>query len=221
MVIINNQYGNNNNQYGNNNNQYGNNNNQFGNNNNKYGYNNNQYGYNNQPQPNYMGVNANPDEEFKKILINEISGKIAKNIIEDRNKLNTQNQVLRDFKNQLIDENNKMQNVINRKNQIKNNCEEDLSYVNNAIKTTKDYIDQKKAVALNNDNCLTFIDVPDPSALKIIANEANLEETILVVKRAFERQKIGVKESIFFMRNSARELFKIKFLKNKAMKKYA
>ena len=216
----NNQYGNNNynNQYGSNN-QFGNNNNKYGNNNQFSNNNNNQYGYNNQ-KSNYMGVSANPDEEFKKILINEISGKIAKNIIEDKKILANQNQILNQYKAQLESENDKIQNFVNHQNQIKMNCEEDLSNINNALKNTKDYIDNNKTISLNTDNCLNFIDVPDSSALKVIANESNMEEMILVVKRAFERKKIGLPESIIFMRKSAIDLFKIKFLKNKVIKKY-
>ena len=213
-----NQYGNNsqyeNNQYGNNqygNNQYGNN--QYGNN--QYG--NNQYGYNNQQQPNY---NANPDEEFKNILVNEVSDKISSQLVEENKRLKTQNQRLEEYKKEFGAENDKIQNFVNRQIEIKTKCEEDMSNINKAIKSLKDYNEQNKEVSVNNENCLTFLEILDPSALKIIANETSMEELILIVRKGFERKKISFEDAISFMRNSSRDLFTIKFLKNKVIRKY-
>ena len=217
-----NQYGNNqygNNQYGNNqygNNQYGNNqygNNQYGNN--QYG--NNQFGYNNQQQSNY---NSNPDEEFKNILVNEVSEKISNQLIEENKRLKTQNQRLEDYKKEFGEENQKVQNFVNRQFEIKTKCEEDMSNINKAIKSLKDYNEQNKEVSVNNENCLTFLEILDPNALKIIADETSMEELILIVRKGFERKKISFEDAISFMRNSSRDLFTIKFLKNKVIRKY-
>ena len=209
---INNQ---NKNQYGNqwNNNNY---NNQYGNNN-QNGIN-NQYGnYNNQVQPNY---NSNPDEEFKNILVNEVSEKITKKILEENQSLNSQNQKLKEYKIQFGEENDKIQNFVNNQFEIKTKCEEDMSNINKVIKEVKDYNDKNKEMTVNNENCLTFLDVIDPSALKVIANEASMEELILIVRKGFERKKISFEEAISFIRNSSRDLFTIKFLKNKVIRKY-
>ena len=214
----NNQYGN---QWGNNNynNQYGNKN-QYGNYNNQYGNYNNQYGYNNQTQPNYMGVNSNPDEEFKNILVNEVSEKLSKKLLEENQKLNSQNQKLKEYKVQFGEENEKIQNFVNNQFEIKTKCEEDMSNIYKIIKEVKDYNEKNKEMTVNSDNCLTFLDVMDPNALKVIANEASMEELILIVRKGFERKKISFEEAISFMRNSSRDLFTIKFLKNKVIRKY-
>ena len=207
--------------YGNNNNQYGSNN-QYGNNNynNQYG-NNNQYGtYNNQTQPNYMGVNSNPDEEFKNILVNEVSDKISRQLIDENNRLNSQNQKLKEYKIQFAQEGEKIQNFVNRQFEIKTKCEEDMTNINMAIKGVKDYVDKNKEMAVNKDNCLTYIDVLDPNAIKVIASETSMEEMILIVRKGFERKKISFDDAISFMRNSSRDLFTIKFLKNKVIRKY-
>ena len=99
----NNNYNNNNNQpnsfgggfYGNNNNNNNyNNNNSFGggiygNNNNNNNNNNQNYGggiYNQPPPP-----QKDPNEEFKEILINEVSSKISDKLIAEKKRLNTQN----------------------------------------------------------------------------------------------------------------------------------
>ena len=206
-------YGNNNqNQYGNNN-QYGN---QYGNNN----YNNNQYGYNNPVQPNYMGVNSNPDEEFKNILVNEISEKISRQLIDENKRLNSQNQKLNEYKNQLGEENIKIQNFVNNQFDIKTKCEDDMSAINKAINQTKDYNENNRQRTLNKDNCLSFVDIPDSGALKVIASEVSMEEMILLVRKGFERKKVSFEDAISFMRNSSRDLFTIKFLKNKVIRRY-
>ena len=75
-------------------------------------------------------------------------------------------------------------------------------------------------MVLNQDNCINLIDIPDQGALKIIAEETCMEEMILVVRKGFERKKISFDEAIMFMRNSTRDLFTIKFLKDKAINKY-
>ena len=216
-------YGNNN-QTGNNQyqNQWGKNNynNQYGNNNNQYGNYNNQYGNYNQTQPNYMGVNSNPDEEFKNILVNEVSEKISNKLIEENKRLNVQNQKLKEYKAKFGEENEKVQNFVNRQFEIKSKCEEDMSNIKKVIKDVQDYNDNNKELTVNNENCLTFIDVPDPDALKIIANEASMEELVLIVRKGFERKKISFQDAISFMRNSSRDLFTIKFLKDKVIRKY-
>ena len=84
----------------------------------------------------------------------------------------------------------------------------------------KDYNEQNKEVSVNNENCLTFLEILDPSALKIIANETSMEELILIVRKGFERKKVSFEDAISFIRNSSRDLFTIKFLKNKVIRKY-
>ena len=215
----NNLYGNAyNNNYNYNNNQYG----QYGYNNppnNQYGYNNppnNQYGYNEPGNPNYLGFN--PTEELQKALINEISGKLASKIMEEKKRLNAQNEKLNEYKNQIIEENKRMEEFCNNQMNIRTTCEDDISNINATIKNIQDYNTQNKDVTVNIDNCLTFLDVPNPDSMKIIANEVSMEEMILIVKRAYERKKIGFEEAIAFMRNTTRELFAIRFLKDKAIK---
>jgi hypothetical protein len=212
----NNLYGNAYNNNYNYNNQYG----QYGYNNppNQYGYNNppNQYGYNEPGNPNYLGFN--PTEELQKALINEVSGKLAPKIMEEKQRLNAQNERLNEYKNQIIEENRRMEDFLNNQMNIRTTCEDDISNINATIKNIQDYNMQNKNITVNSDNCLTFLDVPNPDSMKIIANEVSMEEMILIVKRAYERKKIGFEEAIAFMRNTTRELFAIKFLKEKAIK---
>ena len=223
--------------YGNNNNQqpqpnsfgggiYGNNNNQqpqpnsfgggiYGNNNN----NQNQFGaggiFDQPDQP-----KKNPDDEFKDILINEVSSKISNKLVTEKQRLYNQNQKMKNYKTTFSQENEKLNNFVNAQNQIKAKCDEDMTNMNHALSRIQDQINRSKSMILNEENCINLVDIPDPGALKIIAEETCLEEMILVVRKGFERKKISFDQAIMFMRNSSRDLFAIKFLKDKAINKY-
>ena len=232
-------YGNNNNNnqpnsfgggiYGNNNNNYNNNNynqqpqpNSFGGG--IYGNNNNN---NNNNNPNQFGAGGifdqpkkNPDEEFKEILINEVSSKISNNLVSEKQRLYNQNQKMKNYKSIFSQENEKLNNFVNTQNQIKTKCDEDMNNMNHALNRIQDQINKSKNMILNEENCINLVDVPDPGAIKMIAQETCMEEMILVVRKGFERKKISFDQAIMFMRNSARDLFAIKFLKDKAINKY-
>ena len=223
---------------------YGNNNNN--NQPNSFGggiYGNNNNNYNPQPQPNSFGGDIygnnnnnnqnqfgaggifdqpkkNPDEEFKEILINEVSSKISNNLVSEKQRLYNQNQKMKNYKSTFSQENEKLNNFVNAQNQIKAKCDEDMTNMNHALSRIQDQINRSKSMILNEENCINLVDIPDPGALKIIAEETCLEEMILVVRKGFERKKISFDQAIMFMRNSSRDLFAIKFLKDKAINKY-
>ena len=188
-----------------------------------YGNNNN----NNNNNPNQFGVGGifdqpkkNPDEEFKEILINEVSSKISNNLVSEKQRLYNQNQKMKNYKSTFSQENEKLNNFVNAQNQIKTKCDEDMNNMNHALSRIQDQINKSKNMILNEENCINLVDVPDPGAIKMIAQETCMEEMILVVRKGFERKKISFDQAIMFMRNSARDLFAIKFLKDKAINKY-
>ena len=219
-----------------NNNNYNNNNQQqqpnsfggiYGNNNNNNNYNNNNYNNNNQNQYQNQfsgGINGqqiqNPDEDFKNILIEEVSAKISNKLIEEKKRLKTQNDKLNNYKTIFAQENQKLQNFVNNQNLIKTRCDEDMNNMANALNKINNQINQGKNMTLNEENCLKLVEVSDSNSLKIIAGETSIEEMILVVRKGFERKKISFAEAIMFMRNSTRDLFAVKFMKEKAINKY-
>ena len=167
-----------------------------------------------------MGPQSNPDEDFKNILVNEVAEKISKKLIDENKRLNSQNEKMKDYKSKLSEENSKMERFVNDQGSIKYTCEEDMSNINKTIKQVQDYCDKNKVTTLSDENCLTYLDVQDQNALKIIAKEVSYEEMILIVRKAFEKKKISFQDAISFTRNCSRDLFTIKFLKDKVVKKY-
>jgi hypothetical protein len=181
---------------------------------------------NNNQQPNSFGggiydqPRKNPDEEFKEILMAEVTSKISNKLISEKQRLNSQNQKMNNQKTIFTKENEKLQNFVNGQNFIKKRCDEDMYNMDNALNRIKEQINRSKNMTLNEENCINLIEVQDPNAIKAIASETSMEEMILIVRRGFERKKVSFDEAIRFMRNSTRDLFAIKFLKDKMVNKY-
>ena len=152
--------------------------------------------------------------------MNEVCEKISNKLIEEKKRLNYQNKKFDEYKSILYKENEKLKNFLNDQMQIKFKCEEDMTNMKNAIRKVKDYNDNNKIIIVDEENCLDYLDLPNKNAIKIIADEACMEEMILIVRKGFERKKISFDEALFFMRNSSRDLFSIKFLKERELNKY-
>ena len=223
--------------YGNNNNNqqpnsfgggiYGNNNNNNNNQQQPSSFGGGIYGNNNNnQQPNSFGggiydqPRKNPDEEFKEILMAEVTSKISNKLISEKQRLNSQNQKMNNQKTIFKKENEKLQSFVNGQNFIKKRCDEDMYNMENALNRIKEQINRSKNMILNEENCINLIEVQDPNAIKAIASETSMEEMILIVRKGFERKKVSFDEAIRFMRNSTRDLFAIKFLKDKMVNKY-
>ena len=181
---------------------------------------------NNNQQPNSFGggiydqPRKNPDEEFKEILMAEVTSKISNKLISEKQRLNSQNQKMNNQKTIFKKENEKLQSFVNGQNFIKKRCDEDMYNMENALNRIKEQINRSKNMVLNEENCINLIEVQDPNAIKAIASETSMEEMILIVRKGFERKKVSFDEAIRFMRNSTRDLFAIKFLKDKMVNKY-
>ena len=93
-----------------------------------------------------------------------------------------------------------------------------MNNMSNALERIKAQINQGKKNVLSEENCINFIEVPSPELIKIIASETAMEEMILIVRKAFEKKKISFDDTIMFIRNSSRDIFALKFLKEKQFK---
>ena len=103
---------------------------------------------------------------------------------------------------------------------INNKCNEDMMKIEKVIKDVQDYNLKNQNQQLTPENCVNYINVQDPNALRIIADEANLEELLLTVKKGFEKKKVSFSDAISYTRNTSRDLFIAKVLRNKVVQKY-
>ena len=179
---------------------------------NKYDNSNTQPEYADPPQ---FPLVDNVDEDLKNILLEEVFEKISNKLIEEKKRLNYQNKKMEEYKDKFYKENEKLKNFLDDQMQIKFKCEEDMTNLKNAIRKVKDYNDNNQIIIVDEENCLDYLDIPNNKAIKIIADEACMEEIVLIVRKGFEKKKISFDEALVFMRNSSRDLFAIKFLKEK------
>lgn len=168
----------------------------------------------------YQQSNVNYDEEFKKILLNAVFEKLGPKLTEENKRLFIQNKAILDYKNKFYSEGQKLKLYLNQQGEIKNKCDNDINKISLEIKNVNEYIENHKTQTLTPENCINYIKIQDPEALKIIADEANLEELMLVVRKGFEKKKISLEDTISFMRNNSRDIFHIKFIKKKIAQKY-
>ena len=167
---------------------------------------------------NNFNNNLNPNK-IKNILLEVVYDKISSKLIVEYKKLSQQNKTLNNYKNQFINESAKMEKYISKRQEISNECTKNLYDLNKEIKNYNEYIKRKKNNKVTEKNCLDFIKVGSPLALKAIANEINYEELIVMIKKGFEKKKITFKEAISSTRGAARELFISKVIREKRLKK--
>ena len=171
---------------------------------------------------NNQNINMNQiyekDNKIKDILIESVFDKISSKLISEYKKLNQQNKTLNNYKNQFKSESDKIQKYVSKKQDISNECTKYLYYLNNEIKKTNEYINKNKDKKVTDQNCLEFVKIESPQVLRAIANEINYEELIIMIKKGFEKKKVTLEEAIPSLRNTARELFISKYIREKGLK---
>lgn len=98
---------------------------------------------------------------------------------------------------------------------LKNEIENDIQSIQNFLINLTDQ-------NLNKDNCFNFVNIKDKEGnlMKILSMEATIEDMYLIIKRAFEKGAINFNDTIRFIRNLSREAVKIKFVRDKILKKH-
>lgn len=179
--------------------------------------NNNNMGINQLSQLNQLNIKDN--NNIKNILIESVFDKISSKLIGEYKKLNQQNKTLNNYRNQFRMENEKMEKYILKKQDITNKCTKDLYYLNDEIKKCNEYIKRQKSLRITEQNCLDYIKIESPSVLRLIAKEISYEELIILFKKGFEKKQISFMDAISSIRNTSRELFISKFIREKGLKK--
>jgi len=215
-------------------NQYGyNNTNMYPNNNNSNPYVqplNNPVNYQNQINP-YMPNQFNnipnnqpqldpkrADEEVKKILIAEIVSNTETKIKEEIKRNKQQDEKLKNYKNQFNSQIEKYKKFLSRKEEIIKLSDGYVKNAENEIVNIQNYLSKIQDRIVNSSNYDNFIFVSHMDVVKIISIEATIEDIIVIVKKAFEKNIINFNETSRIIRSLTREAFKIKYYREKLIK---
>ena len=155
---------------------------------------------------------------IKNILVEEVFDKISSKLISEYKKLNQQNKTLNNYKNQFRNENEKMEKYFAKRKEIENKCIKDLYHLNTEIKNYSEKNKKKEINKITPENCLNYIKIESPEVIKSIANEINLEELIIIIRKGFEKKAISFEQAIKSIRETSRDIFRNKINTEKKLR---
>ena len=159
--------------------------------------------------------NDPPEEQIKKIIINHFIEKNLQKIKEEKNKLSQQESRLKNYQNEFKTANDKIDNFMNNQGAIFNNCQNDINTLNNKIMELTQYNQSRQNEGLTKENFMNFIQISDTKTISLIAKEAFLEELLMFIKKAVEKNKIDFSDAVKVIRSNSRTLFETRYMREK------
>ena len=159
--------------------------------------------------------NDPPEEQIKKIIINHFIEKNLQKIKEEKNKLSQQETKLKNYQNEFKIANDKIDNFMNNQGAIFNNCQNDINTLNNKIMELIQYNQSRQNEGLTKENFMNFIQISDTKTISLIAKEAFLEELLMFIKKAVEKNKIDFSDAVKVIRSNSRTLFETRYMREK------
>ena len=159
--------------------------------------------------------NDPPEEQIKEIIINHFIEKNLQKIKEEKNKLSQQESRLKNYQNEFKIANDKIDNFMNNQGTIFNNCQNDINTLNNKIMELTQYNQSRQNEGLTKENFMNFIQISDTKTISLIAKEAFLEELLMFIKKAVEKNKIDFSDAVKVIRSNSRTLFETRYMREK------
>ena len=188
---------------------------------------NNLYGTNNTMNtnpPNNTGAfsqyqKGNPEDEVKQILINEAREKVEPKLLKETKSVSQQAVKLNNYLNQFKIDTEKITNYLQNPDEMIRRCENDMNAISQEVYNLTQYNNANRGKDLSGENCMSYIKISenDQKAISLIAKEAYYEEVMAICKKGFEKQNLPFSEAVRFIRNSARDLFAVKFKREKLL----
>jgi len=86
------------------------------------------------------------------------------------------------------------------------------------INTHKTFILDSKDETINSENYKKFIKISNQKILRVVALEATVEDYFIITKKAYEKGVLSFNESVTINRNLSKEIFKLKYYRDKLLK---
>ena len=172
------------------------------------------------PNMNYSQFQTgNPEDEMKNILINEAREKVEAKYLKVRKTLSQQNMKLKNYQNQFGIESEKINSYLMNKDQMLMASENALNDISNQVYNLTEYNNANRGKSLSGDNFMSFLKISDndQKAIALVAKEAYYEEMLTLCKKGFEKQNIPFVDAVKFTRNAARDLFSVRYKREKML----
>lgn len=177
---------------------------------------------NNNPQTNYNQLQKQqPETEIKNILIVNAREKMEAKYLKERKIINQQGMKLNNYKNQFGIEMEKINNYLINKDNMLQKSDAALNDISNETYKLTEYNNANRGKVLTRDNFMNFIRLDDNSqkSITLIAKEACYEELLTLCKKGFEKQNMSFTDAVKFTRNVSRDLFSIRYKREKLLNK--
>jgi hypothetical protein len=152
------------------------------------------------------------DSEIKEILVKELVGRVHNKVKKEHCLINQYHGELGALKKDLFKKREfyiyvtqQKDNVINTMNQMTTGLCDQIVKINSYLLSRKE----------SGQNIFSLISVPNEKLVKMIAIEASCEDYLAIIKKAFEKNILSVKDTMRTIRTLTRELFVIKYYRNK------
>ncbi len=157
------------------------------------------------------------DKEIKDLYMKELFSHLKQMMSEKYDKIKTDEETTKNFQSTIGGDTENMKNILNDRGLF-------LKQVDSSIFQLKEEVNNLKDTLANETNNINFenigdiVELSNEKVIKLVSVEANIEELLLIVKKAYEKQAIELEETIKFIRSLSRESFKVKTYREKLLK---
>ena len=106
-----------------------------------------------------------------------------------------------------------------KKDEILNRIKNLSSGIQEQIVMIKYYLEANSRKDMSSDKVDSFLKISNPNKLKIIISEAVIEDYLFYIKKGYEKKVFNFSDTIKIMRQHSRELFAIKYMKERNKEK--
>jgi hypothetical protein len=152
------------------------------------------------------------EKDIKEILIKEIVSKVHHKIKKEYFTINQYQNELIALRQDITKRKEFYTYVLGHKDNVMNSMNQMTTGLCDQIAKLNEYISAQKEVSKDT---LSLVKVQNENLIKLIAIEATCEDYLAIVKKAFERGILSVKDTMRTIRTLTRELFVIKYYRNK------
>lgn len=171
------------------------------------------------PKPAINPIVYHSEEQIKKILINELASTMVPKIKLEFNKLKNDEKKMLTYQEDFSQQIEQVRTLAEKKDEILNRIKNLSSGIQEQIVMIKYYLEANSRKDMSSDKVDSFLKISNPNKLKIIISEAVIEDYLFYIKKGYEKKVFNFSDTIKIMRQHSRELFAIKYMKERNKEK--
>jgi len=159
------------------------------------------------------------DDHIRNNLVNELAYKMIPKLKMEMCKLRADEAKMKIYEKDLSQQIVQLKSLTEKKDEILNRIKSLSTGFEDQILMMKYYIEANSCKDINKDKIENFVKISNPEKLKLITLEAVSEDYMFHIKKAYEKKIFTFPDTIKMIRSHSRELFSIKYVKDKNKEK--